>query len=685
MSKIKVVKQNDLKDCGVASLLSIIRYYGGNVPSERLRIDTHTSKNGTTAYNLIIASKKYGFDAAGYKVNKDNLFNEKIICPFIAHVLINNLNHFLVVYKINSQKILIMDPAKGKREINIKEFCEMWTGNIIVLHPRNKITYLKSQNTLKKLVKKFAFQEKELIIKVFITNILFTIFLLISSYYFKIGLDMIQNLQDFNNFKMITIPFGIIVIAKCIFRYLRSYYENYLNKNIDIHLLKDFLSQIFHLPFRVIQSRSSGEIMTRINELNNIKNYFSELFVSIFFDFTMTLITIPILYHVSKRLFFILCFSLLIYLLLGYLFSKSIYQRAMQNIDYEDSFNTTILENIKCLNSIKNLNQNDKILEKIENRVSQYVYDTFSFTKMINIQENIKFLIDEYSLFLIDTFGLISVFNGKLLVSDLILFNSLMMFFLEPVKNIINSLPKFNFLKASICKINDFMDIECEHNRNSRKIDNYQLKICNVSYSYNDYENILNDYSLVIKENEHLMLKGNSGSGKSTICKLINAEFQPQRGLMMIGDYCYNEFTTMELHNVITYVSQNENLYNDTIRNNILFYRDVSEEKFMKICKICRIDDIVKGKPMGYETFLETDVNNLSGGEKQRIILARACVSNFKILIIDEALSETDFELEKNIITEIKHYFINKTIIYVSHKNQDKLFNRVITIGEINE
>jgi ABC-type bacteriocin/lantibiotic exporter with double-glycine peptidase domain len=88
---------------------------------------------------------------------------------------------------------------------------------------------------------------------------------------------------------------------------------------------------------------------------------------------------------------------------------------------------------------------------------------------------------------------------------------------------------------------------------------------------------------------------------------------------------------------------------------------------------------------MGYETFLETDVNNLSGGEKQRIILARACVSNFKILIIDEALSETDFELEKNIITEIKHYFINKTIIYVSHKNQDKLFNRVITIGEINE
>jgi ABC-type bacteriocin/lantibiotic exporter with double-glycine peptidase domain len=261
----------------------------------------------------------------------------------------------------------------------------------------------------------------------------------------------------------------------------------------------------------------------------------------------------------------------------------------MQNIDYEDSFNTTILENIKCLNSIKNLNQNDKILEKIENRVSQYVYDTFSFTKMINIQENIKFLIDEYSLFLIDTFGLISVFNGKLLVSDLILFNSLMMFFLEPVKNIINSLPKFNFLKASICKINDFMDIECEHNRNSRKIDNYQLKICNVSYSYNDYENILNDYSLVIKENEHLMLKGNSGSGKSTICKLINAEFQPQRGLMMIGDYCYNEFTTMELHNVITYVSQNENLYNDTIRNNILFYRDVSEEKFMKICKFAEL------------------------------------------------------------------------------------------------
>jgi ATP-binding cassette subfamily B protein len=679
--KNTVVKQMDLRDCGAACLLSIIRYYGGNVPLEKLRIDTRTTKEGTTAFNLVYCAAKYGLEAAGYKMSEEQFLGVKSL-PAIVHISMNGLEHFIVVYKIVGDKILVMDPAKGKETIKINDFFQIWTGNVLLFNPKGEIPNVKEQYSLIKTITNYLKYDYRLIVLIFVTNLFFMFFALASSYYFKIGLE-----QSSDYLKVIVICFSIILVFKCLFNYIKEYFESYLNKNLDVYLMSNFIRHLFFLPSNVIVNRTVGEIVTRVNELNNIKGIFSELFVTFFLDFFLSLITVPILYNYNKTLFFILCLSLILYFILGLISSKRIYKRVMQNIDLEDAFNSSLVENINCFQSIKNLSVTNQVLNKIEENSSHYIFDRFSFSKYLLRVENIKYFLGELSVFVINSFGFFYLTQNTITIGELIVFNSLMTFFLDPIKNLINCLPKYHFLRASFIKINEFINLDEEKEliKTDYVFTNYDLSVKNVTFSYNDYSDVLSSLNINIKENEHVMIIGPSGCGKSTFCKIVGGIEKPKEGTIMLGNVNYNELNINKLRSVVTYVSQHEHLYTDTVRNNILFYRETDNDYFEKIVKACKVDEIIATKPLKWETVVNMESDNFSGGEIQRIILARACLNKFNILIIDEALSEIDFQMEKEIINNLRALFVDKTIIYISHKNQTRQFPRVINISRSHE
>ena len=181
-----------------------------------------------------------------------------------------------------------------------------------------------------------------------------------------------------------------------------------------------------------------------------------------------------------------------------------------------------------------------------------------------------------------------------------------------------------------------------------------------------------------IKKGEKVMLKGSSGSGKSTICNLLQRNLTSDTGKILIGKKNIRDYSLKTIKNNICYVGQKEKIFSDTIKNNILFYEEETD-LFAKVCEVCSLEDIVQNKKFRYDYGIADD-NNLSGGEKQRIILARSLMSKASILVLDEALSETDYELEKQIINNIKKAFPEKTLIYVSHKKVEDLFERIINI-----
>lgn len=261
-------------------------------------------------------------------------------------------------------------------------------------------------------------------------------------------------------------------------------------------------------------------------------------------------------------------------------------------------------------------------------------------------------------------------------------------YLIYPFRNIIDLIYEYHYVKNSIRRANDFFDIEDEKIYEEKRLEvNGNIKIINLTYTFNNKYYVLKNINLFIKDKDRVLLLGPSGSGKSTILKLLYKYLQADRNKIFINNYDINDYSMSDIRSSITYVSQNELLFNDTIRNNIILDRDISEVDYLNICKILHIDDIVKDNILGYDYILEENGINISGGQRQRIILARSLLKNSKIIMIDEGFNQIDIKLEREILLDIFRYFHDKTFIIISHRIENSdLYNRVIKIknGEVN-
>ena len=677
-NKMVIVCQRDVKDCGVCCLQSIIKYYNGYVPIEKIRLDTYTSMQGVSVYHLLKAAEKYGFDAIAKKIEDKDLNN--IILPAIVHVKYDNgLTHFMCLYEIKGPNYILMDPSKGKIKMTKEEFNKIFTGVVLQFTPKDKIILLEKENSIYSLFIKILIKNKKLCINALLCSVLLTIITIISGMYFKVMNELIINNAFQNIIKITIFIFLVCIIFKIIFDYLKKYYENHINKNIDISVFKGFINHLFHLPLNVIESRSSGEIMSRVNEISSIKELFSQIFIIAFLDLMICLAAFIVLLNLNNKITFILVIFIIIYILLSILISPFFYKRIRQNIEYQTEVNTILLENINMINSIKNLNETENILNKIENKICNLIFDNYTFNININFFETIKNIFYELSFFIINTYGFYLIYNNKFSLISLVIYNTFLSYFIDPIKNIVSLIPKYNFLRASFNKICDFININEEKMGDNKNLINGDIVFEKISFAYDNYNYIIKDFNEIIKTGEKIMIKGKSGSGKSSLCKLITRDFPLSEGNIYINGINIYDYSLSTIKNNVIYVGQKENLYTDTIKNNILFnYKD--ETNFDKVCKICLVDLIVNKRKLRYDFGISNDSVNISGGEKQRIILARALLRNSKILILDEALSETDYFMEQTIIKNIIKEYPNKTIIYVTHKKQDNLFNRVINL-----
>ncbi len=680
MSKIEIVKQQDLKDCGPCALLCIIKYYHGYVPLEKIREDTSTSSEGTTAYHLIKAAQNYGFDTYGVKV--ESIFDDNIYLPAIAHLkLKNGLQHFVVITKITQNAIFLMDPAEGKVKMPTQEFLSLWSNVLILLTPKTEILKLDKDTSLFTIFLNLLKSNKKIFSIICLLNIFLMLTIIISNFYFQTAISSLNNNYDLNLLKFIVLINFIIIIIKLLLDYLKNHYIAHFNKNLDTDIFTNFINHIFHLPLKFMQNRTTGEIVSRIEDLNEIKSLTSEVFTNFILNLILIIGTIIALYFINAKLFFFLCLVIWLYILIGLIFSHLIYQEIKQNITATTEFNSAMVENIEMNSSIKNLNLTKPFLQRLEDKLILMLKTTFNFTNLINIIEFFKSFIYEIGLFSLTTYGIILIANQKLEVLSLVTFNSLIIYLFDPIKELVNLIPKYNYLKAIFTKLNDFLSVEEEDiNTGLKCLDSKSIKTSNVSYSYNNYSNVLKNLNLDIASGEKIFLKGTSGSGKSTICKLLYRTLTNYSGEIKYQDTSEKDYSLKAIRENILYVGQDEHLFTASIKDNIISYRSINEKDFLEVIKICAIDKIIDNKPNRLETVVNASLNNLSGGEIQRIILARALLKKANILILDEALSEVNIEMERTIIKNILNKYHDKTIIYVSHKNVASLFTKVIEV-----
>ena len=689
MQKKLIVKQDGFKECGAACLLSIIRYYQGNIPINKLIELTRTNKEGTTFYNLKNTAEKIGLETKAFKIeNKDILLFNQIKKPSICQIIKNNYTHFIVIYKIEKEKVIVMDPASGFKRIKIEEFKQIWTGNILIFSKKSDIPYIKEDKYLNKIIKETIIKNKSIVLNITIISIIFTILSCFYTMYFRLIIDnIIYNTP--NKLTIITIIFGLILIIRLITNYTRNTLLIYINEKIDCNIFINSFKKVLLLPYSYYKNKTTGEIISRINDLTYIRNILSKIILTVFLDLILSLICGIILLFINKTMFILLIITILIYIISFYLFKPIL--KKYTNINQENNalINSNMIELINGFETIKNLNIEKIMNNKIDSLYADSINMNTKYEHIINLEIFIKDLITYINILIIEFIGFNLVRKNLLTIGSLITYTTLIAYFIEPIRNTIDLNKEYYYALNALKRANNLFDIESTDliTKTNYAIKG-NIKINNLSYSYNDYTNVLDNININIKKGEKILLLGNSGSGKSTIFKILSKYYTPKRNTIYLDNTDINDISITNIKNNITMISQEEIILNDTIKNNIIINRKIKDKDFQNICKITCIDKIVKNMFLGYNTKLEENGQNISGGQRQRIILARALLKPANIILIDEGLNAVDINLERIILKNIFKYFKNKTIIIISHRTENMdLYDRVIKLekGKIKE
>lgn len=688
MKKKLIVYQNGIKECGSACLLSVIRYYGGNIELSKLVELTDTSRNGTNFYNMKIAAQQLGLSAKGYKVDDVKLLNN-IREPFIIQVVKDNCEHFVVVYKFTEDKVVIMDPGKGKISLKFNDFCNVFSGNILLLEPYKPLVNLKSNNKIVNLLIPLLFRNKKIIINLFFLTIIITLLICLYSFYFQVMIDKALGTSSINLLVIAGI-FMLIIIIKNLASYIRNYLLIDFNKKLDLSLLTNTFNNILLLPYNYYRNKTTGEVISRLNDLGQVKNLISKVIVTLFLDMFVILAGGIILYIINSKLFIYGIIIGMLYLIVFIIFKSITKKMIAINQENNAKLNSLMIESISGFETIKGLNLEREFSYKVENEYMKMLDGVVYLNRISNMEMFVKDLAEGIGLVLITYVGCNLIGLGELTIGGLITFNSLIIYFLNPIRNIIETSRDYFFVSSSIRRANDLLEVECE------KLEDVKNKLevkgditfINLNYSFNNKEYILKDINLKFKSGKKILILGKSGSGKSTLLKILYKYHNINRNKVLIGDYDLCDYSLASIRSEIGYISQNEVVFTDTIRNNIILDRNIKYKDFLEVCKLTCVNEIVVDRLLGYDTLLEENAINISGGQRQRIILARMLLKKFKILLIDEGLNQIDINMERRILKNIFNRYQDKTIIIVSHRmdNMD-LYDSVIKMqdGEIKE
>ena len=682
MKKISYVRQIAERDCGISCLSSIIKYYGGYVKREYLREITNTTREGVSLYSLKEGCTKLGIEAKAIQSDIKPLGKE---VPFIAHILKDNLGHFVVISKITNKYITIIDPSCGIKKIDILKWNEITTNIYLLLKPVNKILKQENDKKITNILFPLLKQYKVIIIFLLLLSLIYTLSNILISYQFQFFLELL-NIKNLEAIKLIFIFLISIICLKEIANLFRSNFLNYFNHLIDKTLLRDAYTHIIKLPYLYFKNHTKGDLITRIQDIFQIREVISKLLIACIMDFILIIFIYLVLLKISLKLSLIVFITTLLYLVIIYFYNKVIIKKLKNLKEEEIKVNNHLIETITSYDTIKSMQIEDNLLNKLLVKYSFFQDNSFNLYKSLNKETFFKNLIYGLGLLIIIYLGIKEVYYNNLSLNNLLVFNSLLIYFFDPLQDISSLQITLQEAHLSFLRIQELFNVKEETLDTTNSINTYfkgNIKINNLIYSYNNIDNTLKCDKLEILAGEKVLLYGPTGSGKSTLMKLLVRYFSGYQGLIEIDDRNIQLLNLLDIRRKITYVSQDEILYTDTIYNNIVLDNKISYSEYLDILKITGVDLIINRSLLKNDMLIENNGSNLSGGEKQRILLARALVKKSDIYIFDESLSAIDIKNERLILKNIFKRLKNKTIIVISHRfNNKDLYQRYVLINK---
>lgn len=673
--RFKFIEQQDEKDCGVACLAMILKYYKSDMPLHKLREFSGTDLDGTSAFGLKKTLELMSFECLAIQADETVWQEEELVFPLIAHVIVDNAYaHYVVVYGVRGDTLLIADPATGKRKENIEKFSEEWTG--ILLIPTPSENYVPSKEKVAGLSSflPIIWRQKGLVFHIVLASLFITLFGIGSSYYFQGVLDYFIPNQARSSLTIISIGLIVVYLFRVLFEYSRSYLLLLLGQRMSMSIMLQYFKHVLSLPMNFFATRKSGEIISRFLDANKIIDALASATLSVFLDIGMVLIVGVTLAIQNSTLFFITLASLPFFIVSILAFVKSYDTANHEEMVAGATLNSSIIESLKGIETIKAYSGEEQVYTKVDREFVRFMKKAYRTATLDNVQQGIKHAIQLINSALILWVGSFFVMDGTISLGQLITYNALLVFFTDPLQNIINLQVKMQTAQVANKRLNEIFAIEpeiiSENTNRTISVSTFQqdISIKNLSFSYNMKAPILKDVSFTIPHNEKVALVGVSGSGKSTLAKLLVHFYTPSAGSIHYGKIDYLDIPFPQLRDRVTYVPQESFFFSGTILENLVFGLDnqPSFEEIINICESVCLNDFIEQQPQRYDTILEEGGANLSGGQKQRLAIARALLKDSDILILDEATSGLDTILEHQIVSYLLQ-LENKTLIFITH------------------
>jgi ATP-binding cassette subfamily B protein len=642
------------------------------------------------------------------RVDRENFLSDFSL-PCIAQVITKEgLTHFVVVFKKTTIKdddarhahvvkkakekeegkkknffqkitdpddfVVIGDPARDLKKISMDEFYETFTGVLLLLNPTSefKTGKIDKMSMLQRYID-LLMPQKKLFGYAILSSVLLTLIGIVSSLFSKILIDEILPYGLQNMLVSLIIVSTIVSVTQLFISLARSVIMMYLSIKIDIPLMLGYFSHIFKLPMKFFSTRKTGDITTRYSDAGTIKSILTSIALSVFMDLAMLLISGVILYRMNSTLFGLEILTAIISAILVFMFRQPYKKINEESMQQSAVLNSELIEGLRGIETIKANAMEDTEMENIEREYIKSMRIGWRSNVLSLSQSTISSLVSTGIGIVVTYVGISQVLTGEITYGSYMAFSTLASYFTSPISDFISLQTSIQEATISMKRLSEILDYETEDqdtdHLNELEEVSGDIEFKNVTFRYGQRQPALKNVSFSIPKGKKVALVGSSGSGKSTITKLLLKYYEVEDGEITIDGVNLSEYSNDSVRRAVSYVPQTIELFSKSIFDNIRISKpNATMEEVKEAAKKADAHEFIRKLPLQYNTYLQEAGNGLSGGEKQRIALARAFLKDSGLYIMDESTSNLDFATENTIFDMIYNKLKDRSMLIVAHR-----------------
>ena len=664
-------KQQSKSDCGVACLVMIGQYWGKDFSITQLRSVANVDRSGASIKGLINASEYLGFAPRPVKADLTALAKQKL--PAIAHW---KGNHYVVVYRITSDRVIIADPSIGRRNLSRQEFVQDWQGYTLLLNPTAKFEQApEAKRNIGKYLELLK-PHRLVLMEILAASLMIQIVGLFTPIMTQLLLDRVVVQRSTST--LIAIGSGLIIFSlfTIAMSSLRRYLLYHTANKLDLSLIVGFISHTFKLPLSYFETRYVGDITSRISENRKIRRFITGEAITTLLDVLSVFVYIGLMFWYSWQLSLLALIVIPFFALITLVFTPLLLRISRENFAAETKERSYLIEALGGIGTIKSMGVERNVRWRWEDLINESVRINLSSRMIIERLQVTTATIQALTSQLTLIFGVWLVINGQLTIGQLIAFNMLVGNVVSPFQRLIALWSDFQEILVAVERLDDVINSPLEEDISMDNLTTLprikgEIRFEQVSFRYNleSEANTLENLSFTIKPGQTVALVGRSGSGKTTIAKLLLGLYTPTVGKIFIDGQEINTIALHSLRKQAGVVDQDTFLFGGTILENLtIAHPNAPLTEVKRVCHLAGAAEFIEELPLKYDTKIGEGGSLLSGGQRQRLAIARALLGKPRILILDEATSSLDAESERIIQNNFNTILKNQTTLVIAHR-----------------